>query len=114
MSLYNHGTEQKVKVQTARGEGRGPPLSHSLLSSSLHPGSHQVLNVGSCGPHSPHEQRQKGGWGEISPSPAGGGGEEQPPELRPLWNEITPPSLRSPPPAPPARDWLAGSRREWY
>lgn len=50
MSLYNHGTKQKVKVQTAWGKSGGPLPPLSLLSSSLHPGTHQVLNVGSCGP----------------------------------------------------------------
>lgn len=82
MSLHNQHTEQKVRVQTAWGEGGGPLRPPSLWSSSL--GTQQVLNMGSCGPtvHVSSSRKEAGGGvrgvAGIRPSPAGGGGEEPP------------------------------------
>lgn len=63
MSLHNQHTEQKVRVQTAWGEGGGPLRPLSLWSSSL--GTQQVLNMGSCGPtvHVSSSRKEAGGWG---------------------------------------------------
>lgn len=47
MSLYNHSTEQEVKVQTAWARAEGPPCCF-LFYRSLSTDTHQVLNVGSC------------------------------------------------------------------
>lgn len=49
MSLYKHSTEPKVKVQTAQGEGKGPLLLLSHLSTCLRTGTHWVEKLGSCG-----------------------------------------------------------------
>ena len=45
-----HGTERKVKVQTAWGRGQRASPALSLLSSSLSTGTHQLSSVESRGP----------------------------------------------------------------
>lgn len=88
MSLYKHSTEPKVKVQTAQGEGKGPLLLLSHLSTCLRTGTHWVEKLGSCGSTVGVGRGRKEGR-RRAPGPAGGGGEE----LRALWNGVTPASL---------------------